>query len=85
MVKDFDRLFGRANGNSEELIYENAVIRNQNVRIAKVRGDRLESDPEKLYTHMIYALLNNDTILITTNEEAFVEILGRLATSQFVQ
>jgi hypothetical protein len=87
MAGDIATLLNRFEIPTEEVVFEGAIIRNQNVRIATypsdVPADTSGNVPR--YPFIMYSLLNKDTIVITTSEETFVEILGRLATSQFVQ
>lgn len=62
--------------NEEPVSFSDTIIRNKDVRIAKnAEGKSI----------LLYALTDKETIVITTNQETFIEILGRLSTSQFVQ
>ncbi|MBX4198084.1 hypothetical protein KW782_01990 [Candidatus Parcubacteria bacterium] len=80
MVEDVQPLFVSsvhfAENPTSTYTFSDAIIRNKDVRIAKNAAGQ-----PVLY----YALTDKETIVMTTNEETFAEIIGRLATSQFVQ
>lgn len=74
-IQNFLRSVGFST-NEELLTFSDVIIRNKDVRIAKnAQGQSI----------LLYALTDKETIVITTNQETFIEILGRLSTSQFVQ
>lgn len=87
ITADLATLFGRYDVPTEGIVFEDRIIRNQNVRVGTHPIDNpVETATSTARSPFIYyALPNKDTVVITTNEATFIEILGRLETSQFVQ
>ncbi len=56
--------------------FQDVVIRNKDVRVLKDTTGKAA---------ILYSFPSKDTLVITTDEETFKEIIGRLAPTQFVQ
>jgi hypothetical protein len=78
LTQDFQSLFGIAATSSiaQTGNFQTVVLRNIDVKVVKnKRGQPI----------LYYSVPDKDTIVITSTEETFNEIMSRLATSQFVQ
>jgi hypothetical protein len=58
------------------LVFKDVIIRNKNVRVVS------DASGKPL---LMYSFPNKETIVITTNEDTFKEVIGRLSASQFVR
>jgi hypothetical protein len=85
LAADINTLFGRYSVLSEGISFEDKIIRNQNVRVGTYPSDIPTSGAQESIPFLYYALPNKDTIIITTHEDTLIEMLSRVATSQFVQ